>query len=172
MSEDGPGGSRAASDILSAAEQLAEQITSGARAEADAIRARAGGESQEARAAMRERIGRLGEMADAMASQLGQMRAELEALRGSVGGEAAATPAAAPEPVGEPELEFVAVDPAVSNGTVTDPDEVTARIVALDMAMRDTPREETARYLREHHDALADPERLLDEVYAHAGRIS
>ena len=160
MSE--PDGPRAASDILSAAEQLAEQITRGAQAEADAIRARAGGESEEARAAMRRRVGRLGEMADAMAQQLVQMRSELEALRGSVGADSA------PDPEPEPEFGFVDEKPVVEQ--VTDPDEVTARLVALDMAVRGTPREETADYLREHHASLTDPERVLDEVYAHTGR--
>jgi hypothetical protein len=59
--------------------------------------------------------------------------------------------------------------PARARAPVTDPDEVAARLVALNMAMSDTPREEIVRYLREHH-SLADPERLLDEVYAGAGR--
>jgi hypothetical protein len=163
MSE--PNAPRAASDILSAAEQLAEQITSGARAEADAIRARAGGESEEARAAMRDRVGRLGEMADAMAQQLVQMRSELEALRGSVG-----AGSESPGPMEPPEPPEPTAGPVAESRAVTDPDEVTARLVALDMAVRGTPREETARYLTEHHASLADPERVLDEVYAHAGR--
>ena len=37
------------------------------------------------------------------------------------------------------------------------------------MALGGSPREETARYLAEHFD-LADPEALLDDVYARAGR--
>ena len=164
MSE--PDAPRAASEILSAAERLAEEITRGARQEAEAIRARAGGESEQARAAMRERVGRLGEMAEAMQRQLAQMRSELEALRGSV--EADPAPVAAPDPDAEPEFAFVDVKPVVER--VIDPDEVTARLVALDMAVRGTPRQETARYLTEHHASLADPERVLDEVYAHAGR--
>ena len=43
-----------------------------------------------------------------------------------------------------------------------------ARLVALNMALNGTPREETARYLAEHF-ALSDRERLLDEVYARVG---
>ena len=35
------------------------------------------------------------------------------------------------------------------------------------MALSGTPREETARYLAEHF-ALADPDALLDDVYARA----
>lgn len=153
MSEQGSSG-HSASEIVSAAERLAEEITRGARAEAEAIRTRAGGESEQARAAMRERVGRLGEMAEAMQRQLGEMRSELEALRGSLG----ADPASAAKPA-----DVSAETP------VSDPDEVAARLVALNMAMNDAPREETARYLREHH-SLSDPERLLDEVYAGAGR--
>jgi hypothetical protein len=37
------------------------------------------------------------------------------------------------------------------------------------MALSGTPREETARYLEEHF-ALPDPDALLDDVYARAGR--
>jgi DivIVA domain-containing protein len=40
-----------------------------------------------------------------------------------------------------------------------------ARLIALNMALNGTPREETARYLVENYH-LADPERLLDEVYS------
>ncbi len=39
-----------------------------------------------------------------------------------------------------------------------------ARLVALNMALNGTPREETERYLAEHF-RLADRDRLLDEVY-------
>jgi DivIVA domain-containing protein len=40
-----------------------------------------------------------------------------------------------------------------------------ARLIALNMALNGTPREETQRYLSENF-SLVDPERLLDEVYA------
>jgi hypothetical protein len=43
-----------------------------------------------------------------------------------------------------------------------------ARLVALNMALRGTPRDETARYLREKYD-FADSDALLDDVYAKAG---
>jgi len=48
-------------------------------------------------------------------------------------------------------------------------DEAGARLIALNMALSGTPREETAAYLAEHYD-LADPEALLDDVYARADR--
>ena len=44
-----------------------------------------------------------------------------------------------------------------------------ARLIALNMALSGTPREETARYLAEHFE-LDDPDALLDDVYARAGR--
>src|SRR5438067_485580 len=43
-----------------------------------------------------------------------------------------------------------------------------ARLIALNMALSGTPREETARYLRENFD-LENQDDLLDEVYARAG---
>jgi DivIVA domain-containing protein len=48
-------------------------------------------------------------------------------------------------------------------------DEAGARLIALNMALSGTPREETARYLAEHF-ALADPDALLDDVYDRADR--
>ena len=48
-------------------------------------------------------------------------------------------------------------------------DEAGARLIALNMALGGTPREETARYLAEHF-SVADANALLDEVYARAGR--
>jgi DivIVA domain-containing protein len=66
-------------------------------------------------------------------------------------------PAAAP---GEPPV--VGPPVAAPNG-----DEAGARLIALNMALGGTPREETARYLAEHY-SLADPEALLDDVYSRA----
>ena len=43
-----------------------------------------------------------------------------------------------------------------------------ARLVALDMALAGTPREETEQYLAEHY-SLDDPGSVLDDVYALAG---
>jgi DivIVA domain-containing protein len=55
-----------------------------------------------------------------------------------------------------------------SNGARSD-DEAGARLVALNMALEGTPREETARFLGEHYE-LGDLDALLDEVYASAGK--
>jgi hypothetical protein len=43
-----------------------------------------------------------------------------------------------------------------------------ARLIALNMALNGTPRDETARYLSQNFD-LDDQESLLDEVYARVG---
>jgi DivIVA domain-containing protein len=59
--------------------------------------------------------------------------------------------------------------PASTNGAARSDDEAGARLVAFNMALEGTAREETARYLTAHY-ALADVEHLLDEVYASAGR--
>jgi hypothetical protein len=40
-----------------------------------------------------------------------------------------------------------------------------ARVIALNMALNGSTREETARYLSENFE-LDDPEALLDEVYS------
>jgi DivIVA domain-containing protein len=69
-------------------------------------------------------------------------------------GAAAAEPAAAPDPPATHEPK---------NG-----DSAAARIVALDMALSGTSREDTDRYLAENYD-LADRAALLDEVYTAAG---
>ena len=43
-----------------------------------------------------------------------------------------------------------------------------ARLIALNMALNGTPREETAKYLADNFE-LADPEAILDDVYSRAG---
>jgi DivIVA domain-containing protein len=61
--------------------------------------------------------------------------------------------------------------PATAPHTAATPpngDAAAARIVALDMALSGTPRDETGRFLAEHYD-VPDRESLLDEVYAAAG---
>jgi DivIVA domain-containing protein len=67
--------------------------------------------------------------------------------------------AAAPEPEPEPEP----AKPA------EEADEAGARIIALNMALGGSSREETAAYLADNF-SLADPDALLDDVYAKVGR--
>jgi DivIVA domain-containing protein len=60
------------------------------------------------------------------------------------------------------------VGAAPGNGVPAD-DEAGARLIALNMALSGSSREETARYLAEHF-ALPDADTLLDDVYDRAGR--
>jgi len=55
-----------------------------------------------------------------------------------------------------------AAEPAAAGG---DDDTEGARLIALNMALNGTPRDETGRYLAENF-SLANPKSLLDEVYA------
>ena len=60
-------------------------------------------------------------------------------------------------------------EPAPAGNGARSDDDAGARLVALNMALEGTPREETARYLAEHFE-LGDVETLLDDVYTSAGR--
>jgi hypothetical protein len=64
----------------------------------------------------------------------------------------------------EPELEPVGVDQSAGADAGSE-DAEGARLIALNMALNGTPREETDRYLAENFE-LSDRDRLLDEVYA------
>ncbi|MGI8864252.1 MAG: DivIVA domain-containing protein [Solirubrobacteraceae bacterium] len=86
-------------------------------------------------------------------------------------GEPAAVPEAerseAPE---EPEFEDepydeAALEPAASETVPAGEDSEGARLIALNMALNGTPREETDRYLAENFE-LSDRDSLLDEVYS------
>jgi hypothetical protein len=79
-------------------------------------------------------------------------------------------PAPEPEPPAEPEPEPAAVasaEPAAAARPAGDGQEG-ARVIALNMALNGSPRDETARYLAENFE-LDDPDALLDEVYARVG---
>ena len=81
-------------------------------------------------------------------------------------------PAVLEEPVAEPEEEEELEpegepEPARTGGRSIRGAEG-ARLIALNMALNGTPREETARYLEQNFD-LDDQDALLDEVYARVG---
>jgi hypothetical protein len=152
-------------DRGSAADQVKALVEAAERIRADAEReagdARAGVERVADRAD--ELRARLDELAAAVETALGALKQELETLRAS--GEAprdeliAEAEAVAAR---EPELE---AEPAPGAPDVPEG----ARLLALKMALDGRPREETAGYLRDNFE-LDDPEALLDEVYARAGR--
>jgi DivIVA domain-containing protein len=160
--------------ILEAAERSAAQLTDQAGRDASEHVARVQG----ATADMLAKLDALQADLDTMLAALrrsGQLLEQgLDRLRRDVG--AAAPEPPAPEPVAEPpgpahappEPEPVPEPPVVAaaNGT-SDADEAGARLIALNMALSGTPREETAAYLAEHY-TLADAGALLDDVYRRA----
>jgi DivIVA domain-containing protein len=72
--------------------------------------------------------------------------------------------AVASEPAGTETAPVVADDPQAAAANGGD-DHEGARLIALNMALNGTPREETARYLSENF-SLSDAGGLLDEVYS------
>jgi len=72
-----------------------------------------------------------------------------------------------PEPADEPDprQEVVVEEVVEAGGSGGDGDAEGARLVALNMALNGTSRDETDRYLAENYD-VADRAALLDEVYA------
>ena len=130
---------------------------------------------------------------DSLRGGANRVSADLALLQGSVGdirGAAGATggasigfepderPGSASAVGASPEPALAPVDevddepePAIENGSSKrrDTNEEDARLVALNMALNGTPRDETQQYLTENYD-LDDPQGLLDDVYARAGQ--
>ena len=151
----------------------------------------------EATSVMLQRVdameGELGALVGSLRTGANRLNADLALLQGNMGelraaatgsGEAAVVEEAleeeaalesASEPEPEPEPEPVAAEPEPveeKEPTVEEPstsgDSEGARLIALNMALNGTPREETDRYLAENFD-IADRGALLDEVYARVG---
>lgn len=137
-----------------------------------------------------EHVARVEEAADGMLSKLDELETQLSALLDALrrsseqltdglselheqvsefGGAAPDAADASPAPAPAPESATTVPEPADEPTAATlNGDEAGARLIALNMALSGTPREETARYLAEHY-ALADPQALLDDVYAQVG---
>lgn len=116
--------------------------------------------------------GNLSEVSDAVAprphfepeSTPPAAEAEDEPLASAPAGDSAEP---APEPVAA-EPESLAAKPAgesVAGNSASTPEDEGARLIALNMALNGTPREETDRYLSQNFE-LRDRGSLLDEVYA------
>jgi hypothetical protein len=180
--------------ILEAAEQSAAALRAEAAEEIEAqlTRAHAAAERLSARADQIERS--LEGLADTVRDELSALKSDLEELRavservGATRGDpeepapVAEQPAAAPEepapvaeePAGE---EPVPEEPTAEQPTAEEPASPArppspaadghegARVIALNMALNGSSRDDTARYLAENFE-LEDPEALLDEVYA------
>jgi hypothetical protein len=117
-------------------------------------------ESREAVQRVAARADELSERVDELAAGVGEavaaLKQEIEELRSA----SEAAPAEADPPAEEAPAPEAPAGPAsgVPEG---------ARLLALKMALDGRPRDETAAYLGENFE-LADPEDLLDEVYARA----
>jgi DivIVA domain-containing protein len=136
-----------------------------------------------------EHVARVGEAADGMLGRFEQLETELgalldalrrsgerlteglAALQADVAGMSGG-PVADPGEPPAPEEDFAAAAPVPAQQPDDEPDEddeEAARIIALNMALGGSPREETAAYLQEHF-TLADAGALLDDVYAKVDR--
>ena len=166
--------------IVAAAEVSAREIEDKARADATAQVA----EAKDAVDGLVAQAATLQARMDEIAAALGEakmavdaMAAETKALAAQPSEPAAPEPAATEpepkpepepaEPEPEPEPEPAAAAPARKGDGGGSAGEG-ARLIALNMALSGTPREETARYLRENFD-LDDEDGLLDDVYARVG---
>jgi DivIVA domain-containing protein len=158
---------RGAQEIREAAQAEAREHVANVTAAADRLRERI----EQMERDMTQLIIDLREGADRLRGDLGELQAgtdELSTARG--GAPAAPAPPRAVPPAAEP---AAAAEPPAANdppaaSAPKNGDSAAARIVALDMALSGTSREDTDRYLAENYD-LSDRAALLDEVYAAAG---
>ena len=160
--------------MIEAAEALAAEIEAEARQNAERIEAEA-----------HARVGAEAEQAEDAEERLERANRELEHIQ-SVLAELRTGPAPDPPPPDPPapaQAEPAEAEPAPDeaaqskDGGTEAEDGGTedeggggegARLIALNMALTGTPREETARYLEENFE-VDDPEALLDDVYSRAG---
>ena len=161
--------------IIEAAESSAAELRADAgRRAADHV-----ARVQQASEAMLARIDELGTLLDGLRESGERLDQGLVRLREQAAELGAGDSAVAPDDGGaasphgddvataaSPPGDDVAAAPA-ANGAAAD--EAGARLIALNMALSGTPREETARYLAEHFE-LPDPDSLLDDVYERAQR--
>jgi hypothetical protein len=190
---------RSAAEIEAGARHDAERTRAAAEAEAteqvERVRAAAAGLLERADAIEREVGALVHDLAQGLRAGAEGLRAEVAGLRGGFAGDGAGEPAGAEKPppadtgpdVPPPDVEQEPQEPeapveedgggtrdeapaglnghpgAAASGSAG------ARLIALNMALNGTPREETASYLRENFE-LDEPEQLLDDVYARAGR--
>jgi DivIVA domain-containing protein len=164
----------AASPLAAGASEQVRLILEAAEASAAELRADAGREAsghvarvQDAAGVMLSRLDELerelGGLLDALrqsGERLNEGLARLQQQASELGEATGAEPTAADDLVTGGDL-------AAGNGAPASDDEAGARLIALNMALSGTPREETARYLAEHF-SLADPDALLDDVYDRA----
>jgi DivIVA domain-containing protein len=180
------------SSLAAGASEQVRQILEAAESSAAELRADAGRRAadhvarvQQAGEAMLARIDELGSLLDGLRESGERLNEGLLRLRRQAGELGAGDSAVAPDDGGaasppdggavQPAADDGAASPhgddvaaaAAANGAATD--EAGARLIALNMALSGTPREETARYLAERFE-LPDPDALLADVYERAVR--
>lgn len=181
--------------LSSQAGEQVRAIVQAAERGAQEIRDTAGAQAREHVGRVTEAVerlrGRIEQMEDDVTRVMADLRTDAERLRddlralqqGASALTAAEQPAPAPpEPAASPPPPepSAAAEPPTAPAPAAPPPEPTApasadrggdtaaaRIVALDMALSGTPRDETERFLAEHYD-LDDAGALLDEVYSAA----
>jgi DivIVA domain-containing protein len=165
--------------MASGASEQVRLILEAAERGASELRSKAGEEAA-------DHVARVQESAAGMLAKLDALEGELERLMAALrtGGERLVQGLA--ELQTEVAGEDIALPPAVEIADVVAPaevaapepapvpvpapaDEAGARLIALNMALSGSPREDTARYLSDHF-GLAEPDALLDDVYARAGQ--
>ena len=189
---------RTASEIQQNAEDEARKTREDAAADAARTREQATAESREhvaqvmeGTASMRTRIeameAELASMLETLKTGTNRVTSDLDLLHGSMtglgeAGGSGALPSrdagerdsvAPPVPAAEEDEAVIVEEEVIAVEVEAEPesgaDEVEgARLVALNMALNGTPREETQQYLQENF-SLADQDALLDEVYATVG---
>jgi DivIVA domain-containing protein len=182
-----------AADIQRDAENEAREIREEANSEAQATREQATEQAREYVGKVSESTDTMLKRLDSMENELGslveslrtggnRLTADLKLLEDNlseVSGAVAPRPEFEPEAPAVPEPPEATVEPEPA-ATDTEPvvaddaqpaatnggdDAEGARLIALNMALNGTPREETARYLNENF-SLSDAGGLLDEVYS------
>src|SRR4051812_9489821 len=168
---------RSRGPVASAASSQVQRILEAAETTAEQLRADAGEEAREhvhrVSTAARELLERLGAMHDELGSMMDRLREEAGRLSAELRTLERDVVELAPPVEEDEEPEPVAVEPEPEPAPEPEPqakpdDEEAARLVALDMALAGTPRDETEQYLAEHY-TLAAPGAILDDVYALAG---
>ena len=174
--------------LAAAASNQVGVIVEAAEASAAGIREKASDEAREHVAKVSEAASALLRRVDALNADVTQLQGNMGELRAVAAGSgeaavveevleeehaaAAATPE--PEPVEEKEPTVEEKEPTVEEKepTIEEPsasgDSEGARLIALNMALNGTARDETDRYLAENFE-LDDRKALLDEVYARVG---